>query len=206
MKTKNFLLPAMALLVGTLLSTPLYAQDYHDEVENIKKDINIERPTITPYLNVGLLHNQMFEDLSIDYEKLLEAATNSVKDNKISANDQYELMVFAIQTNHNEVLGTLLEAGFKVNIDVELSEAGTKVAPLTEIAQEFQNEHALFLIDIYARKARFKRLPFPKKIEPMPQGEHMQIMPKRNSGSALIKRHLQNSRTVLPLLIIVTDK
>ena len=170
MKTKNTLLPAIALLAGTLLSTPIYAQlygDYHDTVEAIRQDINIEQTiqnTVQKsYLNVVQLYNQMNEDLTIDYEKLLEAASNSIKDNKVSAQDQYELMVFAIQTNHNEVLETLLKAGFKANINVELAQAGTEVSPLAEIAQAFNNTEALKLIETYMPKM-IKRMT-PKKIE-----------------------------------------
>lgn len=91
----------------------------------------------------------MNEYLPIDYEKLLKAASNSIKENKVSAQDQYELMVLAIQTNHNKVLETLLKAGFKANIDVELAQDGSEVSPLAEIAQKFQNEEAVGLINAY---------------------------------------------------------
>ncbi len=184
MKTKNILLPAIAILAGTLLSAPAYAQlysDYHDTVEAIRQDINIERPTLNTvqksYIDVVQLFNQMNEDLPIDYEKLLAAAINSIKDNQISNKDQYDLMVFAIQTNHNKVLETLLKAGFKANIDVELNEAGTTVAPLAEITQKFQNEEAAGLIDAYTPKARLKKMPLNKsvlkEIQKIPHGEYL---------------------------------
>lgn len=198
MKTKNILLPAIALLAGTLLSAPAYAQlsgDYHDDLESIRQDIKIEVPTQIAnqksYLNVQLLHNQMNEDLPIDYEKLFKAASNSIKDNKVSAQDQYELMVFAIQMNHNKVLETLLKAGFKANIDVELAQAGTEVSPLAEIAQAFNNTEALKLIETYMPKM-IKRIT-PKKIERLkniekrPHGEYMYKIDKKPAATATIK-------------------
>ena len=182
MKTKNFILPAFALLVGSLLSAPAFAQldtDYHEQIENTKKSIHIEIPT-TPqkaYLSVGGLYNKMNEDLPINYEKLFEEASNSVKDKKISDKDQYELMVLAIQMNYNEVLETLLKAGFKANIDEYLEKSGTDVLSLGAIALFFENNEALDLIVAYMPK-NYK----PKKIKPLeplrikqqPQGEYMQ--------------------------------
>ncbi len=182
MKTKNILLPAIALLTGTLLSAPAFAQltgDYHEDMENIKQGINIEIPA-TPqkaYLSVGGLNNQMIEDLPINYDKLFEEASNSVKDKKITDKEQYELMALAIETNHNEVLEALLQAGFKANIDEYLEKSDTDVLSLGAIAMACQNDEALDLIVAYMPK-NYK----PKKIEPLepleikqqPQGEYMQ--------------------------------
>ncbi len=162
MKTKNILLPAIALLAGTLLSAPANAQfkDYHDAIDSIKQDIKIEIPAQViqkSYLNVGLLFNQMNEDLPIDTAKLSEQAKNSITDGKISDTDQYDLMVLAIQTNHNEVLETLLKAGFKADTN-----------SLIEIAQAFKNNEALDLINTYMvegiSKSAYKSL---KKITPI---------------------------------------
>ena len=201
MKTKNILLPAIAIamfaapvmaqhqvkelksysaassgLIKPLNTSYDILQDYHDEIENIKKSIHSEIPA-TPqkaYLSVGGLNNQMIEDLPINYEKLFEEASNSVKDKKISDKEQYELMVLAIQTNYNEVLETLLKAGFKANIDEYLEKSGTEVLSLGAVALFFENNEALDLIVAYMPK-NYK----PKKIEPLeikqqPQGEYMQ--------------------------------
>lgn len=145
MKTKNILLPALALLAGTLLSVPIFAQnlDYHD-LEEINKSIAPlieEIKTNIPvksYLDVAQLLNQMNEDLPIDSSRLSEQAKNSIKDGKISDKDQYNLMAFAIQTNHNEVLKTLLTAGFKADLN-----------SLTEIAQQLKNYEAIDLFNTY---------------------------------------------------------
>lgn len=181
MKTKNILFPAIALLAGTLLCTPAFAQisgDYHDELEGISQNIRLERPTVQKlYLDLGGLYNQMNEDLPIDYDKLFKAASNSIKENKISYEDQYGLMVFAIQTNHNKVLETLFKAGFKANIDEYLEKSDTDVLSLGAVALFFENNEALDLIVAYMPK-NYK----PKKIKPLeplrikqqPQDEYMQ--------------------------------
>lgn len=127
MKTKNILLPAIALLAGTLLSAPAYAQlsgDYHDDLESIRQDIKIEVPTQNAnqkaYLDVQLLHNQMNEDLPINLDEIEIAARNSLKDNQIPTIYQYDLMVFCIETNHSDVLLALLKAGFNPELGQEL--------------------------------------------------------------------------------------
>lgn len=196
MKTKNILLPAIALLAGTLLSAPACAQlsgDYHDDLESIRQDIKIEIPTQNAnqkaYLDVPQLYNQMNEDLPIDYEKLFKAASNSIKDNKVSAQDQYELMVFAIQMNHNKVLETLLKAGFKANINVELAQAGTEVSPLAEIAQAFNNTEALKLIETYMpkmiKRITPKEIERLKNIEKRPHGEYMYKIDQKPAATAM---------------------
>ncbi len=127
MKTKNILLPAIALLAGTLLSAPAYAQlsgDYHDDLEGIKQDIKIEVSTQIAnqksYLNVQLLYNQMNEDLPINLDEIEIAARNSLKDNQIPTIYQYDLMVLCIETNHSDVLLALLKAGFNPELGQEL--------------------------------------------------------------------------------------
>lgn len=181
MKTKNILLPALAIAMfatpviaqnyGNLLHQadrnepflyhfPTVVQDYHDEIEPIRQALIADIPAPTfqkPYLDVGSLYNQMFEDLSpINCDKLFLPALNSVKDNKISAKQQYELMKIAIEQNYNDVLGTLLGAGFKANIEVELEKDGIKVIPLAEIAQKSKNKEALNLIELYTPKLQTK--------------------------------------------------
>ena len=127
MKTKN-ILPAIALLMGTLLCTPAFAQelDYHEQ-EALKQEVTNNIKNSMPkqqkeYLKAGQLFNQMNEDLPIDYDKLLETATNSINNNEISDKNQYDLMAFAIQTKHNDVLATLILAGFDPEIDVKLNQ------------------------------------------------------------------------------------
>ena len=87
--------------------------------------------------------------MPVNYAKILKDASNSIKDNKISNEEQYELMKLAIQHNNNEILETLLKAGFKANIDEYLEESGTTVTSLAEIAQAFNNTKALELIKTY---------------------------------------------------------
>ncbi len=122
MKTKNFLLSAIALLAGTLLSTPVLAQDFH-ELEALKKEIKPIVKTSMPqkeYLNVEQLFNQMNEDLPINLDEIEISAKNSLKDNQISKIYQYDLMVLCIETNHSDVLLALLKAGFNPELGQEL--------------------------------------------------------------------------------------
>lgn len=126
MKTKNTLLPAMALLMGTLLSAPVLAQnlDYHEQ-EGLRKEITNTIADSIPqqqkeYLNIEQLFYQMFEDLPIDLDEIEILAKNSLKDNQIPKIYQYDLMVFCIETNHSDVLLALLKAGFNPELGQEL--------------------------------------------------------------------------------------
>ena len=128
MKTKNILFLAIALLAGTLLITPAFAQelDYHEQeympgiANTVKTSFQTTASKVKEqkqYLDIGYLTAYMTEDFGeISEEKraeLLQQATNSIQDNKVTDREQYDLISLAIETNHNDILEILLKAGFK---------------------------------------------------------------------------------------------
>ena len=128
MKTKNFILPAIAL--AALISTSAFAQelDYHEQ-EALAKQAEL-RTTLTQdlnqgakqkYLDIALLKAQINEDLPVDLKKLKNEAKNSLAAKQISHLSQYDLMVLCIENNRNDILRTLIEAGFDPKIDLKLN-------------------------------------------------------------------------------------
>lgn len=168
MKTKNILL---LLFAFALLSTPLLAQDFHENeykqnmgkigasVAQIHKD-SVEELNKEIYLDITALRNQLFENISIDLQKLSTKATNSIKDNKISAKEQYDLLIACVKYDNIEVLKILLEAGFNPSIHEELNKnlnEGEKGNPsLYEIATQEKNNNALNLLLKYKPNQKIK--------------------------------------------------
>ena len=165
MKTKNILLSVLAL---ALIATPLLAQDYHED--EYKKDMgkigaslaqtykeHMEKKYKETYLDVGTLLNFIQEDIPVNLEKLLNKATNSINDNKITPQEQYELMIACIEGDENEILETLLKAGFDPEVDKTINEnlqnGENKVISLLSKADGLKNKKAYDLLwDAYIQK------------------------------------------------------
>lgn len=184
MKTKNILLPAIALAIfatptiaqiygtpttvkganSSLLyqfpsvsqasdSTNLYndqeAQTIRENVHSfIKKDIN-QLSSKQEYLNIALLRSQLNENLEIDLEHLKTITENSLAENKISLLEQYSVMQLCIMTNHNDVLATLIEAGFNPTLDRQLG-----ITSLAAKAVQYNNVEAFGLTFSFYNKER----------------------------------------------------
>ena len=159
MKTKNFILPAIALLMGTLLNAPLLAQDldYHDkEAQTIGDSVRAaiahdvkKLAAQQEYLNISLLRAQINEDIPVNLEELKKITQKSISENKISAFEQYNLMELCITTQHNNILRTLIEAGFNPEIDTELG-----VTSLAAKAVEYNNVEAFSLTFSFNNKEK----------------------------------------------------
>ncbi len=154
MKIKNILLSVFAL---ALFAAPLLAQeyDYHDseytgKIGTSLKQIHQDTVNKEKYLDVGTLFNYLKEDLPINLDKLQTKAANSIKDNKITPQEQYDLMLYCIEHKINNVLAVLLNAGFDPKIhkvlNANLAEGEEKYTPLADKAAEL-NAQALFIID-----------------------------------------------------------
>ena len=134
MKNKKIILTAVTFVLGTLVSLPLMAQelgsfnpkDYHEQEEYFLRITDsvgkAMRNNDKQYLNVSHLNAVINEDLSIDYKKLGKSAANSIKDNKISPKEQYDLMSSCIDGGHNEILKVLLSSGFNPKVEESLNE------------------------------------------------------------------------------------
>ena len=124
MKTKNFILPAIAL--AALISTSAFAQeklDFHDQEyiqinDTIKS--SLAKANQKEYLSLSLVRAQIIEGLPLNLKHLKKVTKNSLSDKKISVLEQYSLMQLCIDTNSNDILRTLIEAGFNTNADLDL--------------------------------------------------------------------------------------
>ncbi len=129
MKTKNILLSALALAI---FAAPAFAQnwDYHD-LENLDLAQHVSDTIKTPvkasvpqkkYLDISYLRDCISQDLSYSPEDLAERAKNSIKDKKIAANEQEELINLCIMYNNADILEILLKAGFSRKGTIEQTE------------------------------------------------------------------------------------
>ena len=121
MKTKNivFSVFTFALFAAPLLAQEIGNYDYHEfehkqKISTSLKQIHQNTVNKDKYLDVGTLYNYLKEDLPIDLDKLQTKATNSIKDNKITQQEQYTLMLYCVEHNEKDVLETLLKAGFNI--------------------------------------------------------------------------------------------
>ena len=161
MKTKNFILPAIALAI---FAAPVLAQDYHDQEfqtmqDSVRTSLSQDLRQLASkqeYLNIALLRAQINEDLPVDLKHLKEITKNTIKENKISALEQYSLMDFCIKTNNNDILRTLIEAGFNPEVDIEASNLGFPLLPT--VAVECDNEKALELTLDYNNAERVEQV------------------------------------------------
>lgn len=164
MKAKSILLPAIAIAIFAAPAIAQVNDDYHDYTESVREattqtvqETAKETASQKQYLDIGYLKAYMYEDFEELTEQkrltLLEQATNSIQDKKITDKDQYELMAMAIETNHNEILEILLQAGFDAQIDVKLNqnlnESQKEFIPLSEKAKAVNNTKALKLLAKY---------------------------------------------------------
>ena len=163
MKTKNILFYAFALV---LLAAPLLAQeignyDYHEfehkqKIGTSLKQIHKDTVNKNKYIDVGTLSNYLKEDLPIDLDKLQTKAANSIKNNKITPQEQYDLMLYCIEHNENKVLETLLKAGFDPDIDrvlnKTLKEGQKHFISLSTKAMKVKNETAFNLLWNYSKQ------------------------------------------------------
>ncbi len=149
MKTKNFLLPALAV---AMFAAPVIAQDYHEYENEIRDSITenvVENTRQHKYLDLGFLRAAITEDLTINIDEIKTAAANSIKDNKIEPIYQYDIMVVSIENNRNDILRALLEAGF----DKELGEQlGLNSLPAKAV--EYDNVEAFALTFTFGNKEK----------------------------------------------------
>lgn len=140
MKNKKIFSLTIALTIGALLASPAFAQnknstkinqqltdiDFHEaEYNKINKELALyqieENATKeAEYLNIQLLKSSIIEDLLNLTQKQLEdittLAANSIKADKISPQEQYNLLTLCIVDNELEILEALLKAGFSTTI------------------------------------------------------------------------------------------
>lgn len=120
MKTKNFLLPTLAI---AMFAAPVIAQDYHEYENEIRGTIaqaTVENTRQHKYLDLGFLRAVITEDISVNIDEIKIAAANSIADDQIPPIYQYDLMVSCIENNSNDVLQALLEGGFDPELGQKL--------------------------------------------------------------------------------------
>ncbi len=134
MKTKKILPSLLAFIfmgtfVGTISAQELaYLNDYHEqEYEQISNSIKESyRDTLETkqkkYLDINYVLTIINEDLPVNHEKLMKSAFYSIKDNKISYEEQYNLMSLCIEGHNDDVLMALIMGGFDPLVDSILNE------------------------------------------------------------------------------------
>lgn len=134
MKTKKILPSLLAFIFMTALAGTVRAQelayltDYHEqEYEQINNSIKeLHRDALKTeqqkYLDINQVLTIINEDLPVNYKKLMKSAFYSIKDNKISYEEQYNLMSLCIERHNDDVLMALIMGGFDPLIDSILNE------------------------------------------------------------------------------------
>ena len=183
MKTKNFLLPALAL---AMFAAPVIAQDYHEYEKDIRSTVTqatVENTRQHKYLDLGFLRAAITEDLSINVDEIRTAATNSIADNKIEPIYQYDIMVVSIENNRNDILRALLEAGF----DKELGEKlGLNSLPAKAV--EYNNVEAFALtFSFYNAGKTAQVLEELEKLDPALTNRFFDFVKKCESATGLKK-------------------
>lgn len=183
MKTKNFLLPALAV---AMFAAPVIAQDYHEYEKDIMSTVTqatVENTRQHKYLDLGFLRAAITEDLSINIDEIRTAATNSIADNKIEPIYQYDIMVVSIENNRNDILRALLEAGF----DKELGEKlGLNSLPAKAV--EYNNVEAFALtFSFYNAEKTAQVLEELEKLDPALTNRFFEFVKKCESSISLNK-------------------
>ena len=145
MKTKNFLLPAIAIAIFAAPVMALDLSNYREELSNSlsKIDVNINNnlmKEIRPF-TIDEIRNRINNPERVTLDEFHKIETFAfIMEGNISDLEKYHLMVNAILNKHDDILEALITGGFNPSVDLN-----TGLITLPTRAVQYNDIHSFVL-------------------------------------------------------------
>ena len=144
MKTKNFLLPALAVAMFAAPVMALNFEGYQEKVADIMSElsanINDDIAGAVDSFTIDDVRNRINNPERLNLDEFREIEMFAFYNRNIANSEQYELMKDSIEKGHDDILEALIAGGFDPKVDMELNST-----TLPAIAVQYNDIHSFVL-------------------------------------------------------------